>query len=174
MPLIKLNSTCPSRFLWVQDLIENGGQSYPFGPGSRHRLIKHHQHGLKGHQSRISPEIRPGYTPSTSRPRVQPMGQRRRSVGLVGGRPTYRPADLDMGPTTSNLRCGSSSLDGEVGSRGSLLNSRPRRGWLPLFILGEGLHFKHHQASSYQVTLSRCSSSSLVEVLGLEEFGFES
>ena len=57
------------------------GNHTPFGLGSRHRLIRHHQHGLKGHQSRISPETKPGYTPSTSRPRVQPMGQRRRSVG---------------------------------------------------------------------------------------------
>ena len=65
------------------------GNHTPFGPGSRHRLIRHHQHGLKGHQSRISPETKPGYTPSTSRPRVQPMGQRRRSVGPVGGQPTW-------------------------------------------------------------------------------------
>ena len=160
----------------MQDLIENGGQSHPFGLGSRHQLIRHHQRGLKGHQSRISPETRLGYTPSTSGPREQPMGQRRRSVGPVGGQPPYRQADLPMGPTASNLRRGSSSLDGEVGSRGSLLNSRPRRGWLPSIYMRGGAPFlsSHHQASSYQVTLSRCSSSSLVEVLGLEEFGFES
>ena len=118
------------------------GNHTPFGPGSRHRLIRHHQHGLKGHQSRISPETKPGYTPSTSRPRVQPMGQRRRSVGLVGGQPTYRPANLAMGPTASNLRRGSSSLDGEVGSRGSLLNSRPRRGWLPPIYMRGGAPFQ--------------------------------
>ena len=47
-----------------------------------------------------------------------------------------------------------------------------------LYIWGEGLHFKtsHNLKTTHiiQVTLSRCSSSSLVEVLGLEELGYES
>ena len=92
----------------------------------------------------------------------------------VGG-PTGRPADLPMGPTASSLRRGSSSLDGEVGSRGYLLIPRPRRGWLPTIYMRGGAPFQDiTKHPSNQVTLSRCSSSSLVEVLGLEEFGFES
>ena len=118
------------------------GNHTPFGPGSRHRLIRHHQHGLKGHQSRISLETKPGYTPSTSRPRVQPMEQRRRSVGPVGGRPTYRSADLATGPTASNLRRGSSSLDGDVGSRRPVHNSRPSKGWLPTIYMRGGAPFQ--------------------------------
>ena len=52
------------------------------------------------------------------------------------------------------------------------------RGGSSLYIWGEGLHFKQHTSIKpthiTQAILSRCSSSSLVEILGLEEFGFES
>ena len=46
-------------------------------------------------------------------------------MGPIGGRPTYRPADLAMGPTTFSLRRGTLSLDGEVGSRRPLLEFKP-------------------------------------------------
>ena len=65
------------------------------------------------------------------------MGQRRRSVGPVGGRPTY-----PRGPPASSLRRGSSSLDGEVGSRRPMHNSRPSKGWLPTIYMRGGAPFQ--------------------------------
>ena len=142
-----------------------------FGQGANTDQSDIPTHGSKGHQSRNSVGTRPSHTPVTNGPRGQPMEQRRRSVGPLGG----RAADLPMGPTTLSLRRGSSSLDGEVGSRCPVHNSRPWRGWLPSIYMRAGAPFqditKHR---SNQVTLSRCSSSSLVDVLGLEEFRFES
>ena len=46
-------------------------------------------------------------------------------------------------------------------------------GGSPLYIGGEGLHFNHPRNPSNQENPSICSSSPLVEVLGLEEFRFE-
>ena len=66
-------------------------------------------------------------------------------MGPLGGRPIYRSADLPMGPTASSLRCGNSSLDGEVGSRGYLLIPRPRRGWLPTIYMRRGAPFQSSQ-----------------------------
>jgi len=131
-------------------------------------------HGSKGHQSRNSVGTRPSHTPVTNGQRGQPMGQRRRSVGPLRGRPPYRPTDLSLGPTASSLLRGSSSLDWEVGSRRPVHNSRPSMGWLPTIYEGRGSISSITKHPSNQVTLSRCSSSSIVEVLGLEEFRFES
>ena len=132
-------------------------------------------HGSKGHQSRNSVGTRPSHTPVTKRPRGQPMGQRRRSVGPVGGRPTYRPANLPMTPTapkpsTWQLLIGWGSRFQEARAQ-----FPAEQGVAPHYIYeGRGSISSITKHPSNQVTPSRCSSSSLVEVLGLEEFRFES
>ena len=78
-----------------------------------------------------------------------------------------------MGPIAFRFRCGSSSLDDEVGSRGSTPISRPGKGWLPSINMRGGAPFQGVKERGDEATLSRCSLSPLVEVLGLEEFGFE-
>jgi len=64
-------------------------------------------------------------------------------------------------------------LDDEVGSRGSMPISWPNKGWLPSINMRGGAPFQGVKEKIDEATLSRCSLSPLVEVLGLEEFRFE-
>ena len=149
------NSTCPSRFLWVQVLAENGGQSYPFWPRSKHWLIRHRHIWIKRppekkfSRTRAQTTTINKWTPEAAQPKKE----------KVGG-PTGRPADLPMGPAALSLRRGSSSLDNEVGSRWFMHNSRPRRGWLPSIYMRGGAPFQASNLSS-QNTSSKQSSYSL-------------
>ena len=55
-----------------------------------------------------------------------------------------------------------------------MLKTRPWRGWLPSINMRGGAPFQGVKEKIDEATLSRCSLSPLVEVLGLEEFRFES
>ena len=94
-------------------------------------------------------------------------------MGPAHGRPTTIVSRRSMGPTAFELRRGISSLAPNVGSGENLLISRPRRGWLPSINMRGGAPFQGVKEKIDEATLSRCSLSPLVEVLGLEEFGFE-
>ena len=50
------------------------------------------------HQRRKPAVTKPSHTPMISGPREQPKGQRRRSVGPLGGRPTHRFGRPAHGP----------------------------------------------------------------------------
>ena len=89
------------------------------------------------------------------------MEQRRRSVGPLRGRPPYRPTDLSLGPTASSLLRGSSSLDGEVGSRSPVHNSRPSKGWLPSIYMRGGAPFQ----SSPSIQAIKLLSQDVVHLL---------
>ena len=77
-----------------------------------------------------------------------------RTKGKVSG-PTRRSADQPMGPTTFSLRRGTLSLDGEVGSRSTLLEFRPRRGWLPSINMRGGalFHGMEKLVKSYSIKM---------------------
>ena len=133
------------------------------------------QHGLKGPPEKKS-NITKAQTSTIDKwaPRIdQPKKGKGGGPSGMAGRPPWS-ADQPMGPTTFRLRRGSSPLDGKVGSRGFILNSKPSRGWLPSINMRGGAPFQGVKEKIDEATLSRCSYSPLVEVLELEEFRFES
>src|SRR6185312_13422482 len=84
------------------------------------------------------------------------------------GRPTHGPHRLK--PSTWQLVIGWGSRFQEARAQ-----FPAEQGMAPHYIYeGRGSISSITKHPSNQVTLSRCSSSSLVEVLGLEEFRFES
>ena len=93
----------------------------------------------------------------------------------MAGQPPWMVAG-SVGPTAFRLRRVTPTLAPYVGSRRLVLKTRPWRGWLPSINMRGGASF-HGMISVKEkrdeATLSRCSLSPLVEVLGLEEFGFE-
>ena len=137
-----------------------------------------HEHHIDwgAHQRRKPTIKRPRRNPMTSGPREQPTQRKGRSVGPVGW-----SADRPMGPTAFRLHVfvpywSLMSVQGGIcpfPGRGE--------GGSPYIYEGRGSILNHggdgRSPSSLQATLeipSRCSSSSLVEVLGLEEFRYES
>ena len=118
--------------------------NHPFWPRSKHRLIRHRHTWIKSPpEKKTSKNEAKPHTSDKWAPRAA-HGTKEKVSG-----PTGRPADLPMGPTSSRLRRGSSSLDGEVGSRCPVHNSRPWRGWLPSIYMRGGDLFQDitkHQA----------------------------
>ena len=132
-------------------------------------LPRSHYMDWRAYQRRKPMWQKPIHKPLTSGPREQPSGRKGRSTGPAGW-----SADQPMGPTSLSLWRGTPSLDGEVGSGRLQLKSRPRRGWLPSINMRGGAPFQGVKRKREKATLLRCSLSPLVEVIGLEEFGFES
>ena len=102
-------------------------------------------------------------------PENSPQEKGEGRVGPVGGRPTYPwappPQAFDV-----QLLIGWGSRFQEARAQ-----FPAEQGMAPHYIYeGRGSISIITKHPSNQVTLSRCSSSSLVEVLGLEEFRFES
>ena len=128
----------------------------PFWPRSKHRLIIHRHTWIKR-----PPEQK------SSRNKAKPHTSDKWAPRAVHGTkekvsgPTGRPADLPMGPTSSSLRRGSSSLDGEVGSRSPVHNSRPSKGWLPSIYMRGGAPFK----SSPSIQAIKLLSQDVVHLL---------
>ena len=154
----------------MQDLAENGGQSHPFWLRSKHRLIRHHHTWIKRPpEQKFSRNKAEPHTINKWAPRAAHGAKEK-----VGG-PSGRPADLPMGPTASSLRHGSSSLDGGSRFQEARAQFPAEQGMAPHYIYeGRGSISSITKHPSNQVTLSRCNSSSLVVVLGLEKFRFES
>ena len=159
----------------MQDLAENEGQSHPLYQGANTDRSDVATHGPKGHQRKNLAGTKPSHTPL----KKWALRTAHSNKEKVGG-PSGRPADLQVGrPAHGPHRLQASMWHSLIGSQrrfqGFPADSTAEERVAPHYIYeGRGSISRHHQASSYQVTLSRCSSSSLVEVLGLEEFGFES
>ena len=83
-----------------------------------------------------------------------------RLVGLAHGRLTMVVGRWAMGPTAFELRRGISLLAPNIGSREHMLNSLPRRGWLPSIYMWGGApfwkeqHLKQHQKYSQDVAFT--------------------
>ena len=90
------------------------------------------QHGLKGPPEKKS-NITKAQTSTIDTWAPRAAQSKKGKVGGPNGMADRPPwlADEPMGSTAFRLRRGSSPLDGKVGSRGFILNSKPSRGWLP-------------------------------------------
>jgi len=146
--------------------------------GSKQRLIRHHHTWIKR-------PLEQKFSRNKAEPHTNNKWAPRAAHGTkekVGG-PSGRPADLHVSrPAHGPHHLQASTWHSLIGSMSvqvvpCWIPGRAKGG-SPLYIWGEGLHFKQHTSIMpthiTQAILSRCSSSSLVEVLGPEEFGFES
>ena len=137
-----------------------------------------HEHHMdwRAHQRRKPTIKRPRRNPMTSGPGEQPTQRKGRSVGPVGW-----SADRPMGPTAFSLHAAVPiGLLCRFKEEYACFSAEERVA-PPYIYEGRGSILNHggdgRSPSSLQATLeipSRCSSSSLVEVLGLEEFRYES
>ena len=112
-------------------------------------------------------------------PLVSISTKRGRLVGPAHGRPITLVGRWPLGPTSFELQHSVSLLALNIVSVEDLPISQPKRGWLPSIYMRGGAPFQDMEGwapSTSQDTqiVSRFSLPSLVEVLGLEEFGYES
>jgi len=144
----------------------------PFVPRSKHRPIRcRHVWTKRSPEKKSSRNEAQPYT--IDQWALRTAHSKKEKVGEPSGRPPDgRPAH---GPHRLQASTWHSLIGSQRRFQGFPADSTTEERVAPHYIYeGRGSISRHHQASSYQVTLSRCSSSSLVEVLGLEEFGFES
>ena len=124
----------------------------PFWLRSKHILIRYRRTWIKRPpEQKFSRNKAEPHTSDKWAPRAA-HGTKEKVDGHTKG-----PADLPLGPTASSLRRGSSSLDGEVGSRSLVHNSRPSKGWLPSIYMKGGAPFQAthiHQANTYYSSYS--------------------
>ena len=159
----------------MQDLAENGEQSHPFWLRSKHQLIRHHHTWIKRppeqkfSRNKAEPHTSNKWAPRAAHGAKEKVGgPSGRPAALQASRPTHGPHRLK--PSTWQLLIGWGSRFQEA--RAQLPDEQ---GVAPHYIYeGRGSISSITKHPSNKVTLSRCSSSSLVEVLGLEEFRFES
>ena len=137
----------------------------------------------KAHQ-RWKPKIqRPRHNPMTSGPGEQPTQRKGRSVGPVGWSADHpgRPTDPWAPPPSGSMWLSPIGLLCRFKEEYARFPAEERVAPPYIYDEGRGSILNHggdgRSPSSLQATLeipSRCSSSSLVEVLGLEDFRYES
>ena len=140
------NSTCPSRFLWVQVLARNGGQSYPFQLRSKTLSEQTPLHEVHMDRKATREEIQHNKGPNFDHwqvgPESSPTEEREGRWAQLGGRPTTLVGRPAHGPHRLQAPCGCSPLASYVGSRRDGPNSRPWRGWFSSINMRGGAPFQ--------------------------------